>query len=246
MKKLTCFIIISALFLCLCGCLPKVKLGDPAEDPFVYVELGEKNGVTYAYKIIYDGDYTALTAEQQAELVETELIEVTPYKTSTIYKCKGLREYFFADEKGKTSNCIYFYTSTVKDEYSLYSYNIKTGFFQTLVEAPASQMVIPDAEYEHGWIAKDATLFAINLEEGDIDRESTYNLENSELLFYSEGQEFDRKLTRLYTGQSDTIVCMNVEYYKNDMPDIPYTSYTYHFEVKTRTFIGPLENMLTN
>ncbi|MBQ6569970.1 MAG: hypothetical protein IJL87_06915 [Clostridia bacterium] len=243
----TVYIILAAVFVfSLCGCLPKGKISGPAEIPSVYEELGEKNGFTYAYKIHYDGDYTKLTEEQQNKLVETELLEISPYKTSTVYKCKGVRKYFFADDCGKCGSCIYFYTSAEKDVYTLYSYNIETGLFQTLVESPASQMVIPEGDYEFGWIAKEATIYAVDLDKGTIDEDKTYNLENSELLFYSGGQEFDRKLTRLYPGESDTLICLNVEYYTKENPDVPANCYTYLFEVTTETFIGPFENMLMN
>jgi len=231
----------------LSGCLPEVGL-EPKNPPAkaVFTELFEHNGITYGYNIVYDGDYTKLSQKEQHRLVQTELIEKTDYKTEVIYKSKGVVHYNSVGEFEKTGDSLYFYTSETKNEYSIYSYNTKTGMFRCLSEAPGTMLIIPDGDYGYGWIAKDATLFAVNLNEGTIDNDKTYNLENSELLFYAEGQEFDKKITCLYSGTSDTVICLDVQYYSEGNSNTPSRSYTYLFETLTQTFVGPFENILLN
>lgn len=248
MKKAMSFCLtLLTLTVILSGCLPEGKINPKkAPDKAAFTELFEQDGTTYGYNIVYNGDYTKLSPEEQKKLVKTELIEQTYYKTEIIYKCEGVVHYKAVAPSEKTGSCIYFYTEDGKNSYSVYSYNTRSGMFRPLSAAPGSMLVIPDGDYGFGWIAKDATLYAVDLDEGVIDNEKTYNLENSELLFYEDGQDFEKKITKLYPGTSDTVICLDVQYYSEEQGDIPRRSYTYLFNTFTGDFLGPFESFLFN
>lgn len=221
------------------GCLPKAKIPGEKEIPRVFFSIGERDGVSYGYNIVYDGDYSTLTFDEQQELVTTELVEIKKHSSAVMYKTNGIVEFTMLENYNKSGDYLYFSSNPSFGEYELYAYNRESGLFKKIISSPASSMIIPDGDFEHGWVVTETVLTAIDLDKGKIDENACASFEAGEYFFYENGPDFYKKISRLSPMSDGTSIIINIEYYENEGDTYPVKSYFYQYDVVNARPFGP-------